>query len=426
MGTETLLTRRSLLGLIGSATGAALVGACAPSSSGSTHGDAQATGFGFTGWSLNEASSKDALNSLLATWAGNNHVKLRKTAFPYDNYLSQFTLQARGGELSGAAQMDIAWLGQAAALGRLVDLGTPAAQGGYTPAALTSGKADGVQYGLPWTTASIGLIANQDMLDQVGAKALPATIDDFEALLTELKATGVTPYAGSTKVTQLKDIEPWIWTFGGSIIADGKVTLGDDGSVEAVTWYKKLYDKKLIAPDVDRFDARALFAQKKAAIYDDAISGRGAVAAASSDKELAKKLTPVPRPVVHAGDTPQAMLWGHVLVVFKGTGSDRATQLASWLTTDQAALTTWFEKTSYPPATTAGLARPDVAKDTYTSRWSSLITKTARPGPFWGYPKGAQMDTALATQVQAALTGQASPKHAMQQAASDIKALMSS
>lgn len=424
MGTDTTITRRSMLGLLGAAGGLGVLAACAPSGNKKSGGDTGATKFGFTAWSLNEAATKDTLNSLLDSWAGKNGVTLSKTSFPYNDYLTQFTLKARGGELTGAAQLDIAWLGSIAALGKLADLGSAGGKGGYTPPALTSGQVDGKQYGLPWTTASIGLTANQDFLDEIGVTTLPATIDDFEALLKELKGKVPTPYAASTKAAQLKDIEPWIWTFGGTIVSDGKVTLGDDGSVEAVTWYKKLYDQKLIAPDVDRFDARALFAQKKAAIYEDAISGRGAVAKASTDKQLKSKVTPMPRPVVKAGDPPQALLWGHVIVVLQGTGQDKATELASYLTSDTSPVTTWFEKASLPPATTAGLALPQVAGDKFVSTWSSTITKTAKPGPFWNYTKGAQMDTALATQVQAVLTGQTSPKKAMQQAASDIKALM--
>ncbi|MGI8880389.1 MAG: sugar ABC transporter substrate-binding protein [Jatrophihabitans sp.] len=422
---STDITRRSMLGLLGAAGGLGVLAACAPGGGGKNKGDTTSTKFGFTAWSLNEAATKDTLNSLVDSWAASNKATLSKASYPYNNYLSQLTLKMNGGELSGLVQMDIAWLGSIAALGKLADLGSTAGKNGYTPAALSSGQVNGKQYGLPWSTASIGLTANQDFLDKIGAKTMPATIDDFEAMLKELKGLGVIPYAASTKVTQLKDIEPWIWTFGGTIIQDGKVTLGDAGSVDAVTFYKKLYDQKLIAADVDRFDARALFAQKKAAIYEDAISGRSAVAAASSDKQLSAKVTPFARPVVHAGDEPQALLWGHALVVLQGTGADKATELGTWLTTDTPTITAWFSKASLPPATTKGLALSQVSGDKFVSTWSDTITKTAKPGPFWSYTKGAQMDTALATQVQAVLTGQTTPKKAMDQAASDIKALMS-
>ena len=105
--------------------------------------------------------------------------------------------------------------------------------------------------------------------------AAPKTVAEFEAALTAVKGLGggVVPWAGMTKVDQLKDIIPWMWEFGSPIVADNKVVIGDDGSVEALTWYKKLYDQKLIAPDVNRVDARALMSQGKTAFYEDAIGG---------------------------------------------------------------------------------------------------------------------------------------------------------
>ena len=76
-----------------------------------------------------------------------------------------------------------------------------------------------------------------------------------------------------------------------------KVVIGDDGSVEALTWYKKLYDQKLIAPDVNRVDARALMSQGKTAFYEDAIGGKATVTKSSPDKDLAAKMVPIARPV---------------------------------------------------------------------------------------------------------------------------------
>jgi ABC-type glycerol-3-phosphate transport system substrate-binding protein len=421
---KTLLTRRSMLGLLGAAGGLGVLSACAPSALSSSSGNASSGSFEFTAWSFSDASTKAGLTDIVNQYQTAHKSKISTNGIPYNSYESEFILQAGGGELTGAAQMDIGWLGAVAALGKLEDLSSVASKGGYTSAALTSGQVGGTQYGLPWTTASIGIIANQTMLDKVGAKTLPQTTDEFVALLTELKGTGVIPYAASTEIDSLKDIEPWIWTFGGTIIDNGKVTLGDEGSVNAVAFYKSLYDKKLIAPGVDRNSARNLFAQGKTAMYEDSIGGKGEIAAATPDKNLPNELTPVPRPVVTAGSPPQAVLWGHVVVVFKGDGSADATEFASWITSNTNVSTEWYKATSYPPATTAGLAVSTVADDKYTSDWSATITKTAKLGPFWKYTKSAQMDTALATAVQSVLIGQASPKAAMQQAASDIKSLM--
>lgn len=232
------------------------------------------------------------------------------------------------------------------------------------------------------------------------------------------------PYAAATKVAQLKDIFPWMQTFGCTLLEDSKVTIGDDASIDAVTWYKKLHDEKLIAADVDRFDARALFGQGKAAFYDDAIIGKGVTAAQSKDKTLADAMQPMKRPVLRAGDTPQALLWGGVIAIVKGKGQDAATEFALHTTTDRATTTEYFAARALPPSTTAGLSDPKVAQDTFTTEWTEKITDTATGSPFWQFAQNAQIEEAVAKQVQAVLVGTSKPKDAMRKAAEEVNDLI--
>jgi multiple sugar transport system substrate-binding protein len=270
------------------------------------------------------------------------------------------------------------------------------------------------------------MVGNQQLFDKAGIKKIPTTVDDFEAMLESLKAlgNGIVPYAAMTKVDQLKDIIPWMWTFGSPVVENGKVTVGDDGSVEAVTWYKKLYDKKLIAPALDRFDARALFGQGKVGVYEDAPVGRGAVVAAAKDKSIADHLTPFARPVRTAGDKPVAFAWGGVLVVLAGKGSGAAAAFARSVTADRATSAEYFVQPGNPPTTAKALADPKVTADSFVSEFSERVTVTARTDPFWAHPQYAQIEQALATQVQAALTGKSTPKQAMADARAAMQKLV--
>ena len=247
--------------------------------------------------------------------------------------------------------------------------------------------------------------------------------------LAEMYGTGgAAPAAdeSATKVAQLKDIFPWMQTFGCSIIEGGKVTIGGDASIDAVEWYKKLYDEKLIAKDVDRFDARALFGQGTVGFYDDAIVGKGATLATAKDTNLADAMVPVARPVLKSGDDPCALLWGHVIVVTKGAGSASATDFALHTTSDEATIVEYFSKLALPPTTTEGLHHPKVAADAFTADWTEKITKTATPGPFWAYAKNAQIEEAVAKRVQAVLVGQSSAKDAMKKAGEEVTTLLKS
>lgn len=430
--TTSGISRRGALRMFGigalGVAGAGVLGACAPSGAGASSdgGDTKAKNFDFTSWSLNEEAAKPAIEKIIAAWEKAENSRIRAVSYPYNEYLSQLTLKLGGGETTGAVHLDIAWLAAVAQMGRLADLGSVALKGGYTNVALKSGIYEGTQYGLPWNTGSIGLIANTKLLDKAGIKKHPTTVEEFEDALRELKGIGggVVPYAAATKVAQLKDIFPWMQTFGCTLLEGDKVTIGDDASVDAVTWYKKLHDAKLIAADVDRFDARALFGQGKAVFYDDAVIGKGVTAAQSKDKTLADAMRPMPRPVLRSGDTPQALLWGGVIAIVKGKGQDAATRFALHTTSDRATTSEYFAARALPPSTTAGLSAPEVAKDTFTTEWTEKITKTATGSPFWQFARNAQIEEAVAKQVQAVLVGGSKPKEAMRKAGEEVAALI--
>jgi multiple sugar transport system substrate-binding protein len=243
--------------------------------------DAPKTDFTFTGWSLNEGATRDVIMEGVTEYVEANSITVTDVAYPFNEYLNQVILQANGGNLSGLVQLDVAWMAPVSALGVLQDLGPSIPEGVFTDAALSSCQVNGTQYGIPWTTASIGLVANQELLEAAGVTEIPTTVEEFEAALEALQAYNpdVIPYAAMTDVAQLKDVIPWIWTFGGTIIdEEGNVVLNDEGSVAAVEWYASLLERGLIAADIDRFDARQLFAQGTVGFYEDAIVAKSQAA----------------------------------------------------------------------------------------------------------------------------------------------------
>ncbi len=428
----TVYSRRRLLQLLGAGVGAAGLAGCAPSApedsrpsaGGSPAGDS--TDFSFASWSLSEEAAAPVVQAQLDAYAGAHGIAIDGVTYPFNEYLNQLVLQIRGGQFSGAAQLDVAWLGVVAPLGALRDVGAVVSGGGYTDTAVRAGQVDDAQWGVPWTIGAIGLVTNAELLGRVGATTAPETIEDFEALLTELKAlgAGIVPYAAMTKPAQMKDILTWMETFGSPLIDGDTVTIGDEPSVEAVAWFKRLYDAGLIAPDVDRFDARALFGQGKVGIYDDAVKGTAATIADSPDPELAAKLDGIARPVLAAGDSPRSLLWGHVIVVVDGDGADTATDYAHWVTSDEGTVVRYFEDILAPPALEAAADAPEVTAHALTAAFNERVTPTATASPFWRFPQYAQMEIAVAERVQSVLVGDSSPADAMRAAGEAVQALI--
>ncbi|WP_010204694.1 extracellular solute-binding protein [Salinibacterium sp. PAMC 21357] len=424
------LNRRDLLrfGAVGFGSLALLGGTagCATSPVGTATLDpnAAAADFAFASWGMSEDATKPVLLAAANSFAKSEGVAVTTPSYPFNDYLSQMMLQIRGGQFSGAAQLDVAWLSSLAALGKLVDLSSYAEGREYTPAALAAGKNEGKQLGLPWTIAAIGLVTNAELLDKAGASSDPKTIEEFEDNLRALKGIGVIPYAAATKAAGLKDILVWMQTFGSPIVEGGKSALAGDEAIEAVTWYKKLYDEGLISADIDRSAARSLFAQGNAAIYDDAPVGKAGVVSQSPDGGLSDKMMPIARPVLKSGDVPQEVLWGHLVAVVDGAGSQTAAKFAQWLTSDKAQTVDYFTQLGLPPTTAPALSETAGSNDPFLASFTEKITVDAAASPLWPYVSYAQMETAIAEQVQAVLIGQSSPADAMKKASAAVDALI--
>lgn len=420
------LTRRSLLRALGAGAGLTTVAGitgCAPSvrrhdptDGGGLTTDDGVDGFAFTTWMMGETASRPLLQPSIDAYRSSAGVTIDTPSLPYADFLRQLVLQVQGGQTTGPVQLDITWLSILGTMGAALDL-APLAEGvDYTDQALALGRYKGRQVGLPWTSGAIGLLGNSELLEKAGIREQPETVEDFETALGELRgaADGVVPYAAMTKVAQLKDVVAWMWTFGCPVVENGRIVVGDDASVEALTWYKKLYDNGLIGKDMDRADARALFGQEMVGLYDDVVSARTLVAPNAKDPKIGEKLVPWKRPVRRAGDTPQSMAWGHAIAVIGGgPGEYAAGRFVKHVTSDPDNALDYFERAGFPPVTETALTDKRFTKDTFAAEFAELITESAQADPLWQFPKSAQMYETLALQVQAILIGDTTPKEGL-------------
>ena len=80
--------------------------------------------------------SKPGVEGLIGASEAPPRISITPVTYPYNEYLNQLTLQVRGGQFTGAAQLDVAWLGALAALGKLHRPARYTEGRGYTDAAL--------------------------------------------------------------------------------------------------------------------------------------------------------------------------------------------------------------------------------------------------------------------------------------------------
>jgi multiple sugar transport system substrate-binding protein len=382
----------------------------------------------WAGWSGEEAASKPIFQRMIQEYHTETGNTAQWVGFTWNDAAQQLLIRAKGGEQLDISQADISIFNTLAKSDVLADLtdivGKDYLEKNFDASTLAVGNVGGKQLGLPWTMASINMVYNPKILAAAGWKVPPKTMDEFDKCLADVKALGkgIIPYALSTKDTTCgADLMPWLWTFGGSVFdKDGKVSLNSEAGVKTLDWYQSMLKKGYIAMDVGRSEARTMFAQGKVAFYDDAVVAKSQVISngVAPDK-VVDVCSAMPRPVLKAGDQPQSVQWGGMLVIYKNSKyKEQAAQLAKMLVGDKIALD-YFKNGGMPPVTKSAKANPDVQKDPFIKTFLSN-TQTARLEETARMTNADAIKKIMTEEIQSALLGQKSSKQALDETAQRI------
>lgn len=407
--TGPMLSRRGALALGLGAVGVTLVG-CAGSDRAITDGRA----VNFTSWVFG-TSGAGPLTEAVSGFEQAGGVTVRGRSYPYEQYLNQLVLKSRSGNTTGVVHIDEEWMSTLVTAGVLTDLGAKVDEARYPEYVRAAGKYRGVRYAMPWTQSAIGIVANAEMARNLGVDiGQIRSVDAFtEALRTIKRADRSTiPYLPCTDVTQLKDMIPWMWSFGARILEGGRPALGDPGSVQAVEYWKRLLDEGLIQSGIIRDDARTLFGQGRAVFYDDAPQAIGVVPKRASDPDIATKMRPLPRPAQRGSG--QNLVWSQPLVALSGGSAVDA--LLQYMSTDERALRIMFEEAGQPPATAAALRSDWFAGDPFYAKWNAVVAPASRINPLWNFPKATAAQQIFDESIEAALKGVSPVRQALAEA----------
>ncbi|KMW58325.1 Sugar ABC transporter, periplasmic sugar-binding protein [Candidatus Rhodobacter oscarellae] len=303
----------------------------------------------FMGWTQSEETGKAAMAALAESFEGD--VELQGYAWGEIN--KNYILRARSNTLPDVGQVQGRLLPTVAAGANPVDLneviGREKLLEIFDAGFLAMGEVNGKQVGLPWITGTIGWVANKEVMAKAGIEAAPTTIEEFKAALKAVKAADpdTVPFGMATKNPNsiLLDYLILAWTFGADpISADGKAAVNTPEAIEALEFMVEMVQGGLAAPEIDRPDARRLFAQGNTAFYIDAPQARSFARKFSGrGEEIDGAVLPIAGPVDDAGDTPVSIQWGHILTVFGDktkrwtatacAGSCIFSPMSSWLIT---------------------------------------------------------------------------------------------
>lgn len=391
----------------------------------------------YVGWSQDEAASKPTLTALFDEYRKNyKETALDVVGFPWAQMQQNILLRMRSGQPLDVVQLAERWLPQFATTGKMLDVnevfGKGQIQKQLSAGVLRLGEFRGKQLGVPWTAGSIGMVANGKVLKDAGIASPPKTIDAFVEALKAIKKSQPqsVPYAMSTKNnnSMSPDFQVWLWTFGGRLFNDkGRVLVNSAAGVRALTFMTDLVKDGLAAKDIDRPDARRMFAQSQTGFYQDAPLARG-FARSNSGKgtEFDQFVVPMTTPVVRAGDAPQAFAWGHLLSMFadgKNVPNVQSPQarLINHLALSDESQIRYFKEQGLFPVTNSALSK--LSFDPYLTSWvKGSLHASVDEISMW--PNSAELSTIVGEEVQSALLGQKSPQAAIETMDKRLRAKM--
>lgn len=397
---------------------------------------AQAKGLTYVGWSHDEAASKPTLTRMFEDFRrGNADVKFDVVGFPWGQMQQNILLRMRSNQPLDVVQLAERWLPQFGATGKMQDLnevfGKDQLAKLINPGTLKLGEFRGKQLGLPWTAASIGMVANAKVLRDAGVSAPPTTVDAFVESLKAIKRSQplAVPYAMTTKNNNSlsPDFQVWLWTFGGQLFDDkGKVLVNSPEGIRALEFLTGLVKDGLAAKDIDRPDARRLYAQHQTGYYHDAPLARGFARNNSGrGAEFDPFVWAMATPVLKAGDKPQSFAWGHLLTMFPQGGKVEAqsapARLAAFLALNDANQLAYFRDQGLFPVTTTALAQ--LSADPYVTAWTRAA-HTAERDEISRWPNSADLTTIVGEEVQGALLGQKTARASIESMAKRLETKM--
>lgn len=373
----------------------------------------------FMGWTMSEETGKAAIATMAESFDGS--IELQGYAWGEMN--KNYVLRARSQTLPDVGQTQGRLLPTVAAATSPNDfnevIGREKLLEMFDPGFLAMGEVDGKQVGLPWIGGTIGWVANAEVMAKAGIESAPETIEEFKAALTAVKAADPdsVPFGMATKNPNsiLLDYLILAWTFGAEPITnDGKANVNSADAVQALEFMVEMVQGGLAAPEIDRPDARRLFAQGSTAFYIDAPQARSFARQFSGrGEEIDNAVLPVAGPVENAGETPVSIQWGHILTVFGDDNTTMDSEGVRWvmhLLADQQ-LVDYAVGQSVLPATKSAIASDAVQADAYLANWAEA-SQSPRRNNVASLSNASEVAAIVGEEVQAAILGQKSAEDA--------------
>lgn len=245
------------------------------------------TNLQFCNWGIVEESTKAAFQAMIADFeAKNPDIKIENLAFPYNQMFDQLLILNAGGNPPDVAMLHGIWVSALVNAGALTDLNpllSEDVKNDFYTGVRKGCEYDGKLLVSPWSPSPTVLFYNKTLLAKAGYTKPPKTMDEMYVMAEKVAALGSD--ANGNKIYGLgiqgkKLVNtgfyflPYLWNYGSDIAdVNGKVILDNNGTVQAFSAVKNLFDKKISPEGLEIKDMRNLFANGTLAFHLDGDMG---------------------------------------------------------------------------------------------------------------------------------------------------------
>jgi multiple sugar transport system substrate-binding protein len=290
----------------------------------------------------------------------------------------------------------------------------------YFPGPLKSVMWDGKYYGIPKATNTIALYYNKDMFKAKGLdpdkppKTWAELVDDARKLTDPSKNVYGITFSAKANEEGTFQFLPWAQMGGG-----GYDHINADGAVKALEVWKQIIDEKLASPDTltrSQWDSTGTFNSGNAAM---AISGPWELDRMLKEAKFdwGVALLPVPQEGVERSSAMGDFNWA----IFANTQHpEEAFKVLEYFVSQDNRM---FKDFGQLPAR-SDLTIPETGQPLKDAALKVFLEQLKYAKPRGPHPQWPKISKAIQDAIQAALTGQMTPKEALDQAADKIKAVL--
>lgn len=377
-------------------------------------------------WHTMSDPETEKLEEMIAMFEETNPgITIQATRYAYSDFKEALLTSLAGGEAPDVARLDIVWVPEFAELGALMAMDDlfddfDTLTEGFFPGPLRTVIWDGQHWGLPLNTNTQVLLYNAAQFEDAGLD-VPQTMEDFAAAACAL-TEGDEQYGYALGGTYFWAPAPLFYAQGGQI-TDADVTtatgyLNSEASVNAFQTLVDLYDDGCISPNL--LGGGIGTAEGHATgLYSMIIDGPWMVDIYANDfPDFDVNFAPIPA----GGEdgTTSSVVGGEDVVLFTGSeNQDAALQWIEFLVSEEYQL--GMAEAGVIPvlnSVTGNEALPDYF-DVFMTQLETAQART--PSPHWN-----EMDNAINNAFQFMLRGEKTVQEALDDAAAEIDALLSS